>query len=134
MGEMLPSVLMPCKLEESSVSHRPHCIQLFHAGLPDEAARTPLQCLASYALRSSRRLTTPAHNVPAPPQNSLRLLAVTVIGDLLLFLGKVAVAAGCGLAAFGMSELEYYTNATKYPNTYLSRYEESGFTTHQGMS
>ena len=53
-------------------------------------------------------------------QNSLRLLAVTIVGDFLIFLGKVAVAAGCGLAAFGMSELPYYTSSTQYPGTYLS--------------
>ena len=54
-------------------------------------------------------------------QNALRIAVVSVIGDLLLFLGKVAVAAGCGLAAFGMSELNYYSNPTQYPNTFLSR-------------
>ena len=56
-------------------------------------------------------------------QNSLRLLAVSIVGDFLLFLGKVAVAAGCGLTAFAMSELDYYTNPKKYPDTYLSRWE-----------
>ena len=48
-------------------------------------------------------------------------MAVNIIGDMLLFLGKLLVAATCGLAAFGMSELEYYSNANKYPDTYLSR-------------
>lgn len=58
------------------------------------------------------------------PQNALRIMVVSVIGDLLLFLGKVAVAAGCGLAAFGMSELDYYTDPVRYPNTLLSRWGE----------
>ena len=47
-------------------------------------------------------------------------MAVNIIGDILLFLGKILVAAGCGLVAFGMSELSYYSNAEKYPDTYLS--------------
>ena len=57
---------------------------------------------------------------PPPHQNALRLLAVNIIGDVLLFLGKILVAAACGLAAFGMSELQYYSDANKYPDTYLS--------------
>ncbi|GAX82666.1 hypothetical protein CEUSTIGMA_g10092.t1 [Chlamydomonas eustigma] len=52
--------------------------------------------------------------------NALRLATVGILSDLLLFLGKLAVAAACGLAAFGLAELNYYTNATDYPNTYLS--------------
>jgi hypothetical protein len=55
-------------------------------------------------------------------QNALRLATVGILSDLLLFLGKLAVAAACGLAAFGLAELNYYSNATQYPNTYLSRY------------
>jgi hypothetical protein len=33
------------------------------------------------------------------------------VGDALLFLGKLAIAACCGLAAFGMANLQYYNDA-----------------------
>ncbi|DBA72774.1 hypothetical protein WJX79_010106 [Trebouxia sp. C0005] len=52
--------------------------------------------------------------------NILRIAAVNTIGDALLWLGKISVCAGCGVIAFLMSDLTYYTNATKYPATYLS--------------
>jgi choline transporter-like protein 2/4/5 len=52
--------------------------------------------------------------------NALRLAAVNVVGDALLFLGKLGVAACCGVVAFAMSNLEYYNNQAKYPSTYLS--------------
>jgi choline transporter-like protein 2/4/5 len=55
-------------------------------------------------------------------QNALRLITVTIIGDVLLFLGKISVAASCGLIAFGMSETKYYTLPDEYPDTYLSRW------------
>jgi len=66
-----------------------------------------------------------SHPIPRlMAQNALRLTAVNIIGDLLLFLGKILVAAGCGLVAFGLSELEYYSNAEKYPETYISRFDK----------
>ncbi len=43
--------------------------------------------------------------------NALRLAAVNVVGDLMLFLGKLAVAGCCGLGAFGMANLRYYNDA-----------------------
>ncbi len=52
--------------------------------------------------------------------NALRLVTVSVVGDMLLWLGKITVAAAAGLAAFGMSELPYYTDGVKYPTTVLS--------------
>eukprot|EP00967_Tisochrysis_lutea_P075566 scaffold101868_cov19-Tisochrysis_lutea.AAC.2 len=56
-------------------------------------------------------------------QNALRLATVTIIGDLLLFLAKITVAAGCGLIAFGMSETKFYSSPEEYPETQLSRME-----------
>lgn len=52
--------------------------------------------------------------------NALRLLTVNIVGDTLIFLGKVAIAATCGVCAFFMAELDYYNNPAKYPKTYLS--------------
>mmetsp|Transcript_11641 Transcript_11641/g.31727 ORF Transcript_11641/g.31727 Transcript_11641/m.31727 type:complete len:793 (-) Transcript_11641:1356-3734(-) len=52
--------------------------------------------------------------------NALRLATVTIIGDLLLFLAKITVAAGCGLIAFGMSETKFYSSPEEYPETQLS--------------
>jgi solute carrier family 44 (choline transporter-like protein), member 2/4/5 len=57
---------------------------------------------------------------PNNTQNALRLAVINVIGDVMLFLGKVAVAATCGVIAFAMSTLPYYTNPTMYPDTYIS--------------
>jgi hypothetical protein len=32
------------------------------------------------------------------------------VGDFMLFLGKLAIAACCGLVAFGLSNLQYYND------------------------
>lgn len=53
-------------------------------------------------------------------QNALRLAAVNIIGDVLIWLGKLAVTAGAGLIAFLMTDLDYYTNEKDYPDTFLS--------------
>lgn len=52
--------------------------------------------------------------------NALRLAAVNIVGDALLFVGKLGVAGCCGFVAFAISNLEYYNNSEKYPSTYLS--------------
>jgi hypothetical protein len=52
--------------------------------------------------------------------NAIRLATVNVVGGVLLFLGKVAVAAGCGLVALSMSRMPYYNDASAYPATHLS--------------
>lgn len=35
-------------------------------------------------------------------------------------LGKIAVTAACGLIAFGLSDLMYYTDPVNHPDSYLS--------------
>ncbi len=35
-------------------------------------------------------------------------------------MGKIAVTAACGLLAFGLSDLTYYTDPMGYADTYLS--------------
>lgn len=52
--------------------------------------------------------------------NAMRLITVNIIGDVLLTLGKIAVAAGCGLIAFGIADLPYYRDRAQYPETALS--------------
>ncbi|GFH22482.1 uncharacterized protein HaLaN_19956 [Haematococcus lacustris] len=52
--------------------------------------------------------------------NVLRIAAVNFIGSILIFLGKVAVAATCGIIAFAMSQVPYYTDSNAYPDTTLS--------------
>ncbi len=54
-------------------------------------------------------------------QNALRVAVVNVVGDLLLFLGKITVAATCGVIAFAMSTLPMYTDPSEHPDTYIGR-------------
>ena len=35
-------------------------------------------------------------------------------------MGKIAVTAACGLIAFGLSDLKYYTDPVNHPDSYLS--------------
>ncbi len=49
----------------------------------------------------------------------MRLAVVNVLGDVMLFLGKITVAAASGLIAFAMSTLPYYTDPTEHPDTYI---------------
>lgn len=51
-------------------------------------------------------------------------MTVTIIGDVLLWLGKLSVCACCALISFALSTLPYYSDPIKYPNTYLSRCDQ----------
>ncbi|KAG2493603.1 hypothetical protein HYH03_008120 [Edaphochlamys debaryana] len=51
--------------------------------------------------------------------NCLRVAVVNLVADVLIFLGKVSVAAVGGVVAYAMTEADYYTNPTKYPETFL---------------
>ena len=48
-------------------------------------------------------------------------MTVSFIADILLLLGKLSVAALCALLAFAMSDMQYYNDPVKYPETYLAR-------------
>lgn len=52
--------------------------------------------------------------------NALRLVAVNVVGDAVLFLGKLGIAGACGGAAIALARLPYFSDAAAYPATYLS--------------
>jgi len=51
-------------------------------------------------------------------ENVLRLAAVNIVGDSLIFLGKVTVMLGAGVLAFLMTDLDIYTDPAE--KTYLS--------------
>ncbi|KAI8472764.1 MAG: plasma-membrane choline transporter-domain-containing protein [Monoraphidium minutum] len=72
------------------------------------------------AVKGSNYCTSAARGVQLVVANALRLATVNVVGDALLFLGKLAVAACCGLAAFGLANLRYYNDPEAYPSTHLS--------------
>lgn len=50
--------------------------------------------------------------------NALRLAAINIIGDSLMFLGKITVVAGAGAIAFLMTDLNQYTDVES--DTYLT--------------
>ncbi|KAK9804898.1 hypothetical protein WJX72_010746 [[Myrmecia] bisecta] len=52
--------------------------------------------------------------------NALRVAAVSIVGDALIWLGKISVAAGCGLIAFLISDMKVYTDPVNHSSTYLS--------------
>jgi hypothetical protein len=76
--------------------------------------------LCAPAVKGSNYCASAARAVSLIVSNALRLVAVNIVGDTLLFLGKLGVAACCGVVAFAISNLEYYHNPDKYPSTYLS--------------
>lgn len=71
-------------------------------------------------MKGSNYCTSAARAVTLIVSNALRLAAVNIVGDALLFLGKLGIAACCGVIAFAISNLEFYHNPDKYPSTYLS--------------
>lgn len=77
-------------------------------------------CKKTLAVKGSNYCVSAGRAVSLIVSNALRLAAVNIVGDALLFLGKLGVAACCGVVAFAVSNLEYYNNPDKYPSTYLS--------------
>ncbi|GFR50844.1 hypothetical protein Agub_g13116 [Astrephomene gubernaculifera] len=51
--------------------------------------------------------------------NALRVAVVNMISDILIFLGKISVAATGGIIAYAMTEAKYYNSQEQYPETYL---------------
>lgn len=76
--------------------------------------------LSLSAVKGQSYCSSAARAVQLIVSNALRLAAVNIVGDAVLFLGKLGIAACCGVVAFAMSNLEYYNNMDKYPATYLS--------------
>uniref|UniRef100_A0A7S1SUR8 Choline transporter-like protein n=1 Tax=Tetraselmis chuii TaxID=63592 RepID=A0A7S1SUR8_9CHLO len=52
--------------------------------------------------------------------NVLRLAAVNTVGDFLIFLAKLTVVGACGVAAFFISGVQFFTDPVAHPDTYLS--------------
>ncbi|KXZ44390.1 hypothetical protein GPECTOR_68g361 [Gonium pectorale] len=59
------------------------------------------------------------HAVKLIVTNALRMAVVNLVADVLIFLGKISVAATAGIIAYAMTEAEYYNSVDKYPETYL---------------
>ncbi|GBF99304.1 choline transporter-like [Raphidocelis subcapitata] len=72
------------------------------------------------AVKGKGYCASAARGVQLVVANALRLATVNIVGDALLFLGKLAVAACCGVVAFGMANLPYYNDPEGHPSTYLS--------------
>jgi choline transporter-like protein 2/4/5 len=72
------------------------------------------------AIKGTSYCTSAGRAVALIISNALRLLAVSIVGDMLIFLGKLCVVGGCGVAAFFFADSELYTNPEKHPGTFLS--------------
>jgi choline transporter-like protein 2/4/5 len=53
-------------------------------------------------------------------KNILRFAAVNVIGGFLIFLGKLSVAAGCGVIAFFLFDIDYYNDPVNHPDNHIT--------------
>jgi choline transporter-like protein 2/4/5 len=74
----------------------------------------------SFAVKGSNYCVSATRAVQLIVANAMRLATVNVVGDALLFLGKLGVAATCGVVAFAMSNLAYYNDPANFPSTFLS--------------
>ncbi|KAK9846864.1 hypothetical protein WJX84_008702 [Apatococcus fuscideae] len=52
--------------------------------------------------------------------NALRVAVVSVVGDFLIWMGKLCIACAAGLLAFAISDTKYYTDPVNYPSMYLT--------------
>ena len=67
----------------------------------------------SYCASAGRAFTLIVTNV-------LRVAVVNTVGDALIFLAKLTVVGGCGVSAFFLSGISYFTSPLEYPDSYLS--------------
>lgn len=77
------------------------------------AARPSCPCRNAYilvAIKGKNYCSSALHAVKLIVTNILRMAAVNTVGDFLIFLGKLAVTAGCGFIAFLISDIDYYNN------------------------
>ena len=79
-----------------------------------------LAVLLIIAVKGSNYCVSATRAVQLIVANAMRLATVNVVGDSLLFLGKLGVAAACGVVAFAMSNLAYYNDPANFPSTFLS--------------
>jgi len=64
----------------------------------------------STAVKGTAYCPSAARAVQLIVANAIRLATVNVVGDALLFLGKLAVASCCGVGAFALSNMQYYND------------------------
>jgi len=72
------------------------------------------------AVKGSSYCTSAGRAVTLIISNVLRVAAVNTVGDSLIFMAKLTVIGGCGVSAFFLSGIEYFTSPVKYPDSYLS--------------
>eukprot|EP01018_Ginkgo_biloba_P013005 Gb_10052 [translate_table: standard] len=70
------------------------------------------------AIKGTNYCKSASRGVSLLVSNALRVIAVTVVGDIVIFLGKLLVGAGSGVCAFYMAGSKMYTDPEK--STYLS--------------
>mmetsp|Transcript_33273 Transcript_33273/g.83821 ORF Transcript_33273/g.83821 Transcript_33273/m.83821 type:complete len:809 (+) Transcript_33273:563-2989(+) len=72
------------------------------------------------AIKGTSYCTSAGRAVGLILSNALRLIAVTIVGDSLIFLGKLCVVGACGVVAFFLAGSELYSSPIKNPDTYLT--------------
>ncbi|KAL0045810.1 hypothetical protein WJX82_005374 [Trebouxia sp. C0006] len=72
------------------------------------------------AVKGTGYCTSAGRAIKLIVNNALRLVAVNIMVDVVVWMGKIAVTAACGLLAFGLSDLTYYTDPVGHADTYLS--------------
>lgn len=72
------------------------------------------------AVKGTSYCTSAGRAVGLILSNALRLVAVTVVGDSLVFLGKLCVVGGCGVVAFFLADSALYSDPVNNPDTFLS--------------
>ena len=60
------------------------------------------------------------HAVGLILKNILRFATVNIVGGALLWIGKLVITLGAAVVAFAMSDMAYYSDAEKHPDTALS--------------
>jgi hypothetical protein len=92
-----------------SASHQLNCsCQAWQQQLPPSQLHNTHACAGPCAGKSY--CNSAARATVLLVANALRVGAVNIIGDFLIFMGKLAVAAGCGVAAMLLTNLQLFSD------------------------